>query len=976
MLFLYKYLNLNMKKTLYILGSILFITSHMPAFGQQQAAPSLPTDASGWAERAARFGKGLPQEKVYLHMDNTCYFVGDTIWYKGYVTRTDRSSLTNLSNILYVELFTPDGYLVERQQLKMENGTAHGNFVLKDSLYAGYYELRAYTRWMLNFGVFEAPHSRWAEDMFYNKQMAKAFFRDYDKLYSRVFPVFNKPQAPGEYNKYMTVRPLQRYNTSKGLSDAICSFYPEGGRLIAGTSPRIAFEINTKEGKHINGVTLTITDRNGQKVAETKSVHRGRGSFILPQVAADGKYKATFYHNNTKYEVNLPEPEPEGCCLKVAQNGSVLQISIQSGNLPEGDMQHMGLQVMHQGVESVYKDLNLNARSVTTVEIPLSQLSTGVNQLTLFDDNGRIYADRLCFVNNHDFDTPALSVSGIKAQYEPFELVNLQLQLASPSDGQASLSLAVRDNASHEASYDNGTILTEMLLSSELKGFVESPEFYFERDDSLHRLALDLLMMVQGWRRYNWSEMAGKTPFALTWMPEKNQTIAGCVNKTVSLEVDKEYDSDALWAERNETLSSTLSHDEATDHPDRNATTYENQPIGYSEGAQTQNDQSYYSPNRSNETFKDLYGTQIGNLKHEVNVLATYTQGKDIVERMQKTEQGTFYMETPIFYDHCYLFLSAADTTKTVDDLIKSRQKDFTDEEQYPDYYVKLNRFFPILVKDYDYYRDALPEIDGQKSIEPSDLSLTLRTVTVKSKRQGRREIDFSKPAMVIDAYEAFNLAADYGLNAGTYDWQNFSRQFAMAMLNDMGMERHYFIQERYDGRAVNFRVSQTNPAGKQINGINIETIKVPETSKGGKQYTDAFHKLKNLEYIKLYTSYAPRERGNDKYNQSNQPDVTIDYRRFENDGYQHTYRDRRYVLRGFNVCEDFYNPDYSQKPLPGTTDYRRTLYWNPDVAFDANGRADIRFYNNSKPTVINLEAEGMTANGRPLVLKETGNQP
>ena len=88
------------------------------------------------------FGIVLPQEKVYLHMDNTCYFIGDTIWYKGYVTRSDRRTLTDLSQILYAELLTPDGFLVERQQLKMKEGTAHGMFVLQDSLYAGYYELR------------------------------------------------------------------------------------------------------------------------------------------------------------------------------------------------------------------------------------------------------------------------------------------------------------------------------------------------------------------------------------------------------------------------------------------------------------------------------------------------------------------------------------------------------------------------------------------------------------------------------------------------------------------------------------------------------------------------------------------------------------------------------------------------------------------------------------------------------------------
>ena len=85
----------------------------------------------------------MPQEKVYVHLDNTCYFVGDTIWYKGYVTRSDKGTLTDMSKILYVELLTPDGFLVERQQLEMPNGTANGAFT-DDSSYAGYYELRAY----------------------------------------------------------------------------------------------------------------------------------------------------------------------------------------------------------------------------------------------------------------------------------------------------------------------------------------------------------------------------------------------------------------------------------------------------------------------------------------------------------------------------------------------------------------------------------------------------------------------------------------------------------------------------------------------------------------------------------------------------------------------------------------------------------------------------------------------------------------
>ena len=204
---------------LYGMALLLFL----PAKAQHTGTDSLYRKVQG-------FGIGLPQEKVYLHMDNTCYFIGDTIWYKGYVMRSDRGTLTDLSKILYVELLTPDGYLVERQQLEMPDGTAHGAFVLKDSLYAGYYELRAYTRWILNFGQYEHPHSAWVENAFYNTQMAKDFFRDYDKLYSRVFPVYDHPEEEGHFVKEMTVRPLRRYFKGKEEKPRPnLRFYPEGG---------------------------------------------------------------------------------------------------------------------------------------------------------------------------------------------------------------------------------------------------------------------------------------------------------------------------------------------------------------------------------------------------------------------------------------------------------------------------------------------------------------------------------------------------------------------------------------------------------------------------------------------------------------------------------------------------------------------------------------------------------------------------
>jgi len=127
------------------------------------------------AETVNRFNRVFPQEKVYLHLDNTGYFMGETIWLKAYMVRTDKDSLGSLSRVLYVELVGPYGDVVKTQKLKVENGTAHGEIVLDGLLASGYYEVRAYTRYMLNWGK--------------------------EAIFSRVIPVFERPSTAGDYSK-------------------------------------------------------------------------------------------------------------------------------------------------------------------------------------------------------------------------------------------------------------------------------------------------------------------------------------------------------------------------------------------------------------------------------------------------------------------------------------------------------------------------------------------------------------------------------------------------------------------------------------------------------------------------------------------------------------------------------------------------------------------------------------------------------
>ncbi|MBQ6682597.1 MAG: hypothetical protein IJM74_00635, partial [Bacteroidales bacterium] len=246
------------------------------------------------------------QEKVYLHLDNNCYYKGDTIWYKSYVVRADNLDYTDMSHILYVELLSPDGLVVERQNIIVSpDGYGDGNFALKDSLYSGYYELRAYTRWMLNFRVTEHSYGRKDREFFYNKEMAHDFFRQFGTVYSRVVPVYERPDSAGDYTqKYIVNRPKTRIEKEL-KEDLLVNFYPEGGHLIAGTRCRVAFEVHDEEGRQVD---IEGAVRVGDKTdsLRIRTNHQGRGVFTV-DVPTDGRLRARFTYHGKDYRFNLPK---------------------------------------------------------------------------------------------------------------------------------------------------------------------------------------------------------------------------------------------------------------------------------------------------------------------------------------------------------------------------------------------------------------------------------------------------------------------------------------------------------------------------------------------------------------------------------------------------------------------------------------------------------------------------------------------
>ena len=508
-------------------------------------------------------------------------------------------------------------------------------------------------------------------------------------------------------------------------------------------------------------------------------------------------------------------------------------------------------------------------------------------------------------------------------------------------------SLSIRDTNTDEPTYNNGNLMTDMLLSSELRGFVAKPSYYFEADDDQHRHHLDLLLMVQGWRKYKWSELADASR-TMRYQPETTMTVEGMVCKMLDVE-EVLPDEVTSWQDGRVERGTSVDYDE--------------------EGNQTVT--TDYGPmERANENI----GINNKGVRREVLVEAELTVGTpsgstQTVGSTQRTRQGRFVFEIPPFYGLGYLNMKAyspADSLKK--NMASRRDKKVYDEKAYPDYFVKRDVFFPMTTQPYNYYQNHMPDVDADLLIDTlSTLSMEndvhqLANINVKGHRRGRRAIDWKKPAYVLDAYDMYNELTDRGLSFGYFDMRQFPLQVCRYLYGNMGRHKHFNI----DGRLEHFtywrNYSPVSRGAEEAEEAGV--FRAHRTA----QYIYQQLLLSRLQEIRVFSDYEPRNPDSTMVERELSADATVQMVPIANDGRQVVFRDRHLVLQGFNRPEAFYQPDYSQRqPDSRPADYRRTLYWNPNAVTDEQGRFTATFYNNGKETRIRMSAAGVTADGRLL---------
>ena len=452
--------------------------------------------------------RALPQERVYLHFDNSGYYLGETMWFKAYCVGGNGATVaTPQSKVLYVELCAPEGYVVETKKYKLdEKGCCNGEFELKPSLLSGYYEVRAYTRYMLNWGD--------------------------DAVFSRVFPVYDK--VNGDNYDFRNIFDRKRGFLYRGEwvthenKEPTLNFYPEGGHLVAGIETKVAFELRDKSGKPLNDTIAIFADN--EPLLTTVATHNGKGSFLFtPQ--AEVKYRAEVKQGKKEYKFDLPTIENSGATIAVRQDGDSIRFSVAS-NLPA---QATGFVILNRNQTYVYK------KDIRTLAMHRDKLREGVNRCLLLTADGTPLCERMFFVKHSapqqgDIVPVRLKaeINGISSEektfFKPYRKLTVKISSEDgsplPKDGSYSVAVTGEEN-SILTSYSNN-IYTQMLLASELKGYIPDASQYFADDTENTRNNLDLLMLTHGWTAYDWSMLAGTdSTFSIKHPIEKGIQVKG-----------------------------------------------------------------------------------------------------------------------------------------------------------------------------------------------------------------------------------------------------------------------------------------------------------------------------------------------------------------------------------------------------------------------------------------------------------------
>ena len=839
------------------------------------------SDLIKFADNINQFNSLFPQEKVYLEFDNTAYFQGENIWFKAFVTHAttlERSS----SGVLYVDFMAPTGELLLQQKLKIVEGQADGAIPLlnagtfqtreKQGILAypsGFYEIRAYTQNMLDFSP--------------------------EAIFSRVIPVYTQPKYVGEFDRSRVEsnqdnplvekqrgKPDEKYDEDVNLK---C--YPEGGDLVVGLPCRIAFKATGKDGFGLDG--MAMVPNTGDSAF---AVHDGMGSFII--------YPSFYYWvrfttpDGKKGTYNL-NPVTSGYSM-ISDMNQDSRMTVNIWRTKDRIGERTALVATCRGEVIYFKEIKDVENS--QFEIDCSDWPVGICRVTLFNTDGMILSSRSIFHYGKEYSTPTIAVNTDSMSRQSCDKEVMEFTLTD-QDGHPfrdRFCLSVRDATDYGGGRTDN-LRTNLLLSSDLKGYIHDPAWYLESYDDEHREALNLLTLVQGWERYEWKYMTGLEEFEEKHRIEEGLTMNGWILSYAKRDPVSGIDVYAsLMPENDKKLFESYE--------------YETDSTGY------------FGFNLS-----DFYGRG----KFTINLMSKMGDGESKHERSKRIR------------------FERADRPEPRPYMIQETDLDHNDHRIY-DYKV-------------DYTDNDLTAEQRRK------LGRMIDDVDIEEQGGKRRFIDY-------DTFTSFEVEedAELELDHGEYTSDVFG-YFLERGVRIFGENSSVLRPIFYPHNLIKY--VDIHPS--EIDMVDVKSIII---------YDKPMYPNDMYDLIPLMVEWSRKHAGDAPMTSSGIPNndfftwINFDNRKFSLIDIQikedrqllfdWEIRDlgrRTTTVKGYTKPVQFYSQEYPDGPIEGSPDYRRTLYWNPNVITDEDGRARVEFYNNSFTRKFTINAAGITASGVPYVL-------
>ena len=867
-----------------------------------------------FAENIHEFNSLFPQEKVYLEFDNTAYFQGENIWFKAFVTHASTLERSP-SGVLYVDFLAPTGQLILQQKLKIVAGQADGAIPLIDAgtfqtrekqgvvaYPSGFYEIRAYTQNMLDFSP--------------------------EAIFSRVIPVYTQPKYVGEYDRSHVVtnqdNPLVdkiRGKTVEPKRNVNVTFYPEGGDLVNGLPCRVAFKATGSDGFGADGV-LVVGARDS-----VVTVHDGMGSFIITPNGLRAVHFIT--PDGKKTYLDLPRAGYSGYSMMADMlSDTRMQVNIWRTDDRLGEQ--TALAVTCRGDVVHFEEIRDMDNS--QLEIDCSEWPAGVCRLTLYNKEGNILSSRSIFHGSAELAGPTIAANtdSMERQSCSKEVIEFKLTDRQGNPFRDRFCLSVRDATDYGGGRTDN-LQTNLLLSSDLRGYIHDPAWYLESDDEEHREALNLLTLVQGWERYEWQTMTGLKEFEEKHRIEEGLTMNGWI----------------LSYFKRDPVSDIGVY--ASVIPDDDKTLFES--FDY------QTDSTGYF----GFDMPDFYGKG----KFTVNLTSRNRDGESKYEKSKRIRFERADRPAPRAY-----LVQETDLSHN-DHRVYDYKVDYTDFDLTPAQRRRLGRMIDDVdieeksekrrFIDYDTFTSFEAEEDAELELDQGEFTTDLFGYFLE------RGIRFEpqEPGPIFGSLEESggetSSESDGDSNNSSSDVSSYLNPF-------------FYIHN--SERLLTFKPFE-DPL--HIDMIDVKSIIIYDERKYARDFVDLIPLM--MEWVRKHAGASPPQvrAGNDFYmflltshGRFNLVDVQI-----KEDRELLSYSDirnlgrRTTTVKGFTKPVQFYSPEYPDGPIEGNVDSRRTIYWNPNVITDQDGRARVEFYNNSFTRKFTINAAGITASGIPYVLNQ-----